>query len=227
MVEIIPVLDIQGGEAVAGKSGNRDEYMPLKTVFSNSSNPVEIASALPCHRLYVADLDGITTGQPDIEMIKSLSKLKDVMVDLGVRGAGNLQFFEDIGCTVVLGTETISGIDVITEAISRFGAKQVIVSIDIKNGGVLSDFLPSPPLDAYRLLVAAGVEHVIFLDISSVGTGKSDYGFIKDLNKAGEILLGGGITAADFGWLEQAPVDGVLVGTALHSGELDVKQSGC
>lgn len=226
MVEVIAVLDIRGGVAVAGKSGRRDEYKPLKTVFSDSSNPVEITSNLPCPRLYVADLDGISRGQPDTGTLKSLSKLKEVMVDLGVRGAHDLQLFSELDCGIVLGTETISDMDVITEAIQRFGGGRIIVSIDIKNGDVLSSFLPSQPLKTYRLLVAEGVERVIFLDISSVGTGKSDYGFIKDLNKAGEILLGGGITAEDFEWLECAPVDGVLVGTALHRGELDVRQSG-
>ena len=226
MVEVIAVLDIRGGVAVAGKSGRREEYKTLKTVFSESSNPVEIAASLPYPRLYVADLDGITSSRPDIELIKSLSKLKDLMVDLGVRGADDLNFFTNMDCDIVLGTETVTGMEVITEAIQRFGGGRVIVSIDMKNGAVLSSFLPSHPVDAYEVLAAAGVGRVIFLDISSVGTGKSDYLFIKDLNKAGEILLGGGITAEDFGWLKGSPVDGVLVGTAMHRGELDVRQSG-
>jgi uncharacterized protein related to proFAR isomerase len=56
-----------------------------------------------------------------------------------------------------------------------------------------------------------------------VGTGKSDFSFIKDLNKTGEILLGGGITQKDISAMEKLDVEGVLVGTALHNGELEVK----
>ncbi len=226
MVEIIPVLDIRGGVAVAGKSGNREEYRPLETVFAGGSDPAAIASALPYPRLYVADLDGIVTGRPDIGTLKSLSQLKDLMVDLGVRDAYDLQLFSDLSCDIVLGTETVSEMRVITEAIRRFGVGRIIVSLDIKMGAVLSDFLQHHPQNAYDMLSAVGVRRVIFLDISMVGTGKSDYRFIKNLNKAGEIILGGGITAEDFGWLKRAPVDGVLVGTALHRGELEVRQNG-
>ncbi len=43
---IIPVIDIKNGEAVSGKSGKRETYTPLKTVFDNSSEPVAIARKL-------------------------------------------------------------------------------------------------------------------------------------------------------------------------------------
>ena len=43
---IIPVIDLKNGEAVSGKSGMRETYKPLKTVFNDSSNPLAIARAL-------------------------------------------------------------------------------------------------------------------------------------------------------------------------------------
>ena len=45
-MEIIPVLDLKSGIAVSGESGERSNYKPLKTVYSQSSNPVEIARTL-------------------------------------------------------------------------------------------------------------------------------------------------------------------------------------
>ena len=60
MIKKIPVLDLKDGQAVSGKSGLRDTYQPLQTVFAPSSNPVEIAQGLKLNgadELYIADLD--------------------------------------------------------------------------------------------------------------------------------------------------------------------------
>ena len=57
---IIPVLDLKNGIAVSGKSGKRDTYKPLMTVFHKSASPQEIAKSLKdgcAVRIYIADLD--------------------------------------------------------------------------------------------------------------------------------------------------------------------------
>ena len=216
-MEVVPVLDIRGGVAVCGVSGRREEYRPLKSVFSETSDPAKIATALPFEQLYVADLDGIVEHRPDIKTLRALAGIKKTMIDLGVRVSEDLAIFDEFNCEIILGTETVKDRMVVSEALNRFG-NQVIVSIDIKGGRVLSEFLPSNPLEAYHALVDLGVRRSIFLNISSVGTERSDFSFIKDLNKTGEILLGGGITKKDLTRLEASIVDGVLVGTALHKG---------
>ncbi len=217
MVEVIPVLDIRGGVAVSGRSGNREEYTPLQTVFAWSTDPVEIAKNLPFKRLYVADLDGVVEGNPDITTLRRLAELKEVMIDPGVRVPSDLDLFDNLDCGIVLGTETIKGPEVIREALKRFGGR-VLVSIDIKEGRVLSGFLPGDPVESFEVLAGLGVSRFIFLNISAVGTQSADLSFIKDLNKAGEIILGGGITREDLPTVEESGVDGVLVGTALHKG---------
>jgi phosphoribosylformimino-5-aminoimidazole carboxamide ribotide isomerase len=222
MVDIIPVIDIQGGVAVSGKSGNREHYRPLVSVFSKEPDPIKIARNLPFERLYVADLDGIVNQKPDIKTLKTLAEMKRTMVDLGVRDPDDLDVFDELGSDIVLGTETISDSNVLSETMERFDSRP-IVSVDIKNGRVLSTFLPSNPVDAYNSLTTLGVKRVIFLDITAVGTLKTSFSFIKDLNRTVEILLGGGITGKDLEDMERIKVDGVLIGTALHKGLLDVE----
>ena len=46
MIKKVPVLDLKNGQAVSGKSGLRDTYQPLQTVFAPSSNPIEIAQGV-------------------------------------------------------------------------------------------------------------------------------------------------------------------------------------
>jgi phosphoribosylformimino-5-aminoimidazole carboxamide ribotide isomerase len=217
MVEVIPVLDIRGGISVCGKSGLRESYSPLNSIFSSDADPIVIAKSLPFDRLYVADLDGIEQENPDVKTLKLISESRRVMIDLGVKKIGDLTVFHELNSDIILGTETIENANVIHEALRLFGDR-VLVSIDVKEGRVLSRFLSVDPKEAYYFLVENGVKRIIFLNISAVGTEKSDFDFINNLNKTGEILLGGGITKKDLEYMERIKVDGVLVGTALHKG---------
>lgn len=221
MIDIIPVLDIRGGLAVSGKSGEREYYRPLQSVFCAEPDPIKIANALPFERLYVADLEGIVDRVPDLETLSTLSGLKKTMIDMGVRDYGDLNLYDGLSCGVVLGTETVVDMGVFIEGLMIFGDR-LIVSIDMKDSTVISGFLPPNPIETYDKLKSVGITRFIFLDISSVGTLESDTSFIKDLNNASEILVGGGITEKNLKELEMIKVDGALVGTALHNGLLDV-----
>ena len=60
MIKKIPVIDLKENLAVSGKSGMRDTYKPLNTIFANSSSPVDIANGLKLNgadEMYIADLD--------------------------------------------------------------------------------------------------------------------------------------------------------------------------
>ena len=62
-MQVIPVIDVRGGLAVAAVRGDRARYRPLETPLAASADPVAVAQGLralfPVPRLYVADLDGI------------------------------------------------------------------------------------------------------------------------------------------------------------------------
>lgn len=62
-MQVIPVIDVRGGLAVAAVRGDRARYRPLETPLAASADPVAVAQGLralfPFPRLYVADLDGI------------------------------------------------------------------------------------------------------------------------------------------------------------------------
>src|ERR1043166_10022328 len=62
-MEIIPVIDVMGGVVVRARMGQRDQYRPIETPLSPTSDPVDVARGLlavhPFATLYVADLDAI------------------------------------------------------------------------------------------------------------------------------------------------------------------------
>jgi phosphoribosylformimino-5-aminoimidazole carboxamide ribotide isomerase len=223
-MEIIPVQDIMGGKAVSGRSGNRTEYRPLGTIFTDSSDPVDIAWSMPYPRLYVADLDGIMKGAPDLHRLQKLAGIKALMVDMGIKGVDDISWFKGLDAEIVLGTETLEGPKVLERAMDEFG-ERVIVSIDIKEGHVLSRFLPPEPFAALDHLTQLGAKRFIFLDMTSVGT--LGFGSLEPLLEYAnskypeiEMIVGGGIKKEDLEKLEKMGVDGALVGTALHKGLL-------
>src|SRR4051812_48567999 len=62
-MDVIPVIDVGHGQAVAAVGGHRANYRPLQSPLAAGSDPVEVArgftALFPFRVLYVADLDGI------------------------------------------------------------------------------------------------------------------------------------------------------------------------
>jgi len=221
-MEIIPVIDIMRGVAVSGKSGKRDEYMPLKTIFCDSSDPIEVTSSIPSKKLYIADLDGIIRRTPDYKTLEKIGKIKNTLIDVGVRNYTDLKEASRLKGDLILGTETLTDLDVLKKSVEDFHDR-IIVSIDIKDENVLSKFLPEDPIGTYNVL-KKHCKRVIFLDITSVGTlAGSRFDYLKDLDNDTEITVGGGIRKEDLEPLEDLGVDAVLIGTALHKGLLKME----
>ena len=73
---LIPVIDLMGGAVVRAVRGQRSSYRPVESQLCRGSDPVTVAQALLAHcaseRLYVADLDAITGGGVQIDVLRSL-----------------------------------------------------------------------------------------------------------------------------------------------------------
>ncbi|MGA2793235.1 MAG: HisA/HisF-related TIM barrel protein, partial [Roseiarcus sp.] len=82
-MEIIPVIDLKDATVVRARLGRRDEYLPIETRLSPTSDPVDVARGLlsvhPFKTFYVADLDAIE-GKGD--NYASLARLKAAFPDL-------------------------------------------------------------------------------------------------------------------------------------------------
>jgi len=107
---ITPVLDLKNGLAVAGKSGKRETYKPLKTVFTNSSDPLKIAEALKTagySELYIADLDSIEGTGSNHEIVKKINKTIPVMLDAGITKHQDIEAVIDSAEKIIVATETL------------------------------------------------------------------------------------------------------------------------
>jgi len=224
---IIPVLDLKNGEAVSGKSGNRESYRSLKTVFSESSNPVKIAESLKQEgykELYIADLNAIEGEGSNFSMVKEINAIIPVMLDAGVNNVSDVSDALKIAQKIIIATETIKSLDEIDLIFSEFSKDSLVFSVDIKNNHLLSRNIKTNFDEIIQKIEHITPSETIILDISGVGTRK---GFNPDLMKNFNnlntgIIIGGGVTQENIGELTEMGVQKFLVGTALHSGTFRV-----
>ncbi len=225
MFRIILVLDILKGNTVHAIRGERAKYQPIQSKVCSSSNPLEIVSALKPAEVYIADLDRLQHFGDNFELIKKISAKAKTMVDIGAENLDDVRKCAELTNTVILGTETAS-LDLIKTAAEQFPGG-INVSIDIKNGEVLTKDTRIEPHELIKLLNGYDIRDIIILELSKVGTSAGiDTDFLRGVVKLSKhsVLLGGGIRdMADINALKEIGVGGALVATAVHNGKILVE----
>ncbi|ACX73392.1 hisA/hisF family protein [Methanocaldococcus vulcanius M7] len=221
-MHIIPVIDIKGNIAVHGKSGMRSKYQPLKSVICETSDPICLAKSYKekgSEMVYIADLDAICGEGDNFNLIKNIDFINKI-VDAGIKTREDLERVREYlnkNDKAIIATETLIDKELISE-------KNIIVSLDFKDGKLLN----------YTVEEVLGLVRkdtpLIILDISSVGTGRGInmklINMILKLNKGkNPIYVGGGIRdITDIEKCYNLGIDGVLVGTAIHRGVIDLEE---
>ncbi len=227
MIKKIPVLDLKDGQAVSGKSGLRDTYQPLQTVFAPSSNPLEIAQGMKLNgadELYIADLDLIESNGHNINDIKMVNTILPVILDAGVKNAESFTFFLNYAFKVIVASETLESLDELYEICKKYPKERIVISVDVKDDELYSKNLDLTLKEFKDILIDIDVSQIILLDISGVGTKKgynekllNEFEDLKD-----KLIIAGGLNKDSIDELEKIGIKKVLVGTSLHSGEINI-----
>jgi phosphoribosylformimino-5-aminoimidazole carboxamide ribotide isomerase len=224
---IIPVLDLKNGHAVSGKSGKRDTYTQLKTVYHHSSNPEKIAHALRnsgAERIYIADLDAIEGKGFNRDVIRRVNNIIPVMLDCGAHNLESTLKGLEISSKVIVATETIESPQELKKILGKVPEERLVISVDLKDGEILSKSGLGCN-EMVKILDENTPQEIILLDISRVGTFKGiNELFISKFKKLRtSIIIGGGMSGGDVGAAYDLGVDKILVGSALHSGKLKIQ----
>jgi len=224
MFRIIFVADLLDGLLVHGVKGERGRYRPIHhfSKIVDTSDPNEIIRKVNPKEVYIADLNRLmSSGGDNKELIKSISAFCKTMLDYGVKSMKDVKDASKIASNVILGTETAS-----LDLIERASAFDISVSVDIKNGSVMScDRRIKPdPIDLVKKLNDYDLQNLIILDIGAVGTKVGiDREFLSNVSKISKhkLILGGGIkNLDDIKILKEIGFDGALVATAIHDGSI-------
>lgn len=225
MIKKIPVIDLKQHLAVSGKSGMRDTYTPLRTVFASSSSPVDIAQGLKLNgadEMYIADLDLIESDGHNINDIKMVNTILPVMFDGGVKNCESFDFFLNFAYKVIVPTETLESIEEMEKIFEKYPKERIVVSVDVKNNELLSKNFDLSLREFKEILVKLDPNEIILLDISGVGTEKGYNEYLLDefSELKDKLIIAGGLNKDSLSQLESIGIKKVLIGTSLHSGEV-------
>ncbi|WP_458455526.1 HisA/HisF family protein [Methanobrevibacter sp.] len=225
MIKKIPVIDLKQHQAVSGKSGMRDTYQPLRTVFASSSSPIDIANGLRLNgadEMYIADLDLIESNGHNINDVKMVNTILNVMFDGGVKNLEGFEFFLDYAYKIIVPTETIESLEEIEKIFEKYPRERIVISVDVKDDELLSKNMDINLHEFKEFLKKIDPNEIILLDISGVGTEKGyneklleEFGDLKD-----KLIIAGGLNKDSLNELESLGIKKVLIGTSLHSGEV-------
>lgn len=236
-MHIIPVVDIKNGIPVHAIAGKRDDYGPIQNSRFDSSSVFAlckniIAEFSPKY-FYIADLDAIENGEPNLVLLSDLLQLPTHwLMDVGLKTAADLcslesQFSQAENWSAIFGSESLAAMKELELAVSRFDSSRIVFSCDLRNGQLMG----TPALAKLRLdsLIAEvanlGVKQFIMIDLADVGTDHASLPSIignlrLDLQSI-ELFAGGGIKDEnDLRQFESIGCRGALAATAIHKGAI-------
>lgn len=234
-MRIIAAIDILNGQVVRGLSGIRESYKPLISKVINANAPfeliLEMRDVLGINDFYIADLDGILTGQMNEQLYSSLVKEGvRIYLDAGSKNCGDLQYLINLNVfKVVAGLETIEGSEELKIAARKLGSR-LVFSLDMKDGKPFTtqkEMVQKSPQSIMLDAINAGVDQLFILDLAKVGTGKgvstdSLIAQARAQSKEIFIMAGGGIGSfQDIIALKNLGANAVVVSRALHDGTFD------
>jgi phosphoribosylformimino-5-aminoimidazole carboxamide ribotide isomerase len=225
-MEIIPVIDIQGGIVVHAKGGDRRAYPPIESMLTNSTDVKQVIrdflTFYPFKQFYIADLDAIETGAHHPEYYSALATEfaeQEFWVDAGIKNEMDITLYQNIpSVKPILGSETLASIKVLKELTDT---NKFLLSLDKRQGELLGDaeLLERPDL---------WPDKVIAMDIDAVGAAQGPglewlYDLLAKRSDVEWYVAGGVRNEMDLTALAELNATGALVASALHTGQIDTQ----
>ena len=155
----------------------------------------------------------------------------------GLRTVADIEGALELGLArVILGTVAVKEPSLVAEAVNRFGAESIVVGIDARKGKVAThgwQEVSSVAATELALRVKAlGVERIVYTDISRDGmlSGANVEATGELAQRTGlKIIASGGVSSLDdvrrLKDTETSGVEGVIIGQALYSGALELREA--
>lgn len=192
---LIGVIDLNSGQAVRAIGGRRHLYQPVKsfrrpgrTPHSIHGDPFLLAEcyhSVGINSLYLADLDSLTGGEVQLELIQQLVSqvsAETVYVDLGLNDRmlqdstpwlidlmGSTRVRPILATEAYLRAESHDCASLIRACLKHCNIDSLVVSLDFRSGRFLSN--SHCVAEWFSACVTEGVRTVIGLDLAAVGTG--------------------------------------------------------
>ncbi|MFB2978372.1 1-(5-phosphoribosyl)-5-[(5-phosphoribosylamino)methylideneamino]imidazole-4-carboxamide isomerase [Microseira sp. BLCC-F43] len=235
-MEVIPAIDLLQGKCVRLYQGDYSQSQ----VFDE--NPAAVAQQWVdqgATRLHVVDLDGAKAGKPaNLQAIEAIVQAVSVPIQVGggLRDRTSVAQLLNLGVgRVILGTIAVKQPQLVADLCGEFGGK-IVVGIDARNGKVATDgWLETSSVAATDLahqMAQLGAAAIIYTDIHRDGTlSGPNLQALRELAEsiAIPVIASGGVSSLtdllSLLSLEPIGVNGVIVGRALYTGDVSLKEA--
>ncbi|MFC2029440.1 1-(5-phosphoribosyl)-5-[(5-phosphoribosylamino)methylideneamino]imidazole-4-carboxamide isomerase [Chloroflexota bacterium] len=241
---VLPAIDLRRGRCVRLRQGRAED----ETVYDD--DPAGVARrwvAQGAEWLHVVSLDG-AFGEPEAtaRLPVNLQRLREIHAaapETPIQFGGGVRSLEDVeavlrhgAARVILGTVAVRNPEIVTGALRRFSAEQIVVGIDARDGWVATHgWRQTSEVTATALgqaMEAQGVTRVVYTDIARDGmlTGVNAKATAALARATGlQVIASGGVASLedvtrllDAG---NAGIEGVIVGQALYTGRVSLAEA--
>ena len=230
---LLPAVDLYEGKAVRLFQG---DYARM-TVYEN--DPLNAALRFRdagAEWIHLVDLEGARDGTtPNFQTVCRLKEESGLKAEIG----GGIRRMETVGKylsagldRVILGTAALEDEVFLREALSRYG-ERIAVGVDILDGEVaVRGWREKSGTDAFTFcekLEKMGLATLISTDISRDGAmrgaNRALYKKLQDMFSMQIVASGGVSSQADIRALASLGLYGAIVGKALYTGDIDLKEA--
>ena len=234
MIELIPAIDIIGGQCVRLTKGDYDQ----KTVYRDS--PAEVAKEfeeIGFKRLHVVDLDGAKSKHiVNEQVLKAITNKTHLTVDFGggIKTDEDIEKAFDAGASMVtIGSIAVTNPDLFMGWLEKYGAERIILGADVRHGKIsINGWKEDSSEDLLPFLkkyVDAGVSNVLCTEISKDGTLAGPaielYQSMMAAYPELHLIASGGVSSIeDIHALDAAGIPAVVFGKAIYEGKINLNE---
>lgn len=234
MIELIPAIDIIGGQCVRLTKGDYEQ----KTVYRDS--PALAArefEQLGFKRLHVVDLDGAKSKHiVNSEVLRSITTETSLVVDFGggIKTDDDIeQAFSNGAAMVTVGSIAVTEPNLFEKWLNKYGPERMILGADVRNGKIsINGWKEDSKEDLLPFLkkyIAMGVKNVLCTEISKDGTLQGPaielYQKVMQAYPTIHLIASGGVSSIDdIKALEAAGIPAVVFGKAIYEGKINLKE---
>jgi phosphoribosylformimino-5-aminoimidazole carboxamide ribotide isomerase len=232
--EVIPAVDVKGGEAVQLVGGDPDSGTRYGDPVAAAERWVDAGA----RTLHLVDLDGAFSGDRTNAdalrgVVEAVGDEVDVQLGGGIRTAADARWLLDSGVDrVILGTAAVEDPDIVA-AVSADYPEGVMVSLDAKGGEVVvagwTEGTGLDPAAAAARYEELGAGSILFTDVDVEGQlAGVRTGEVRRVVEAVDVPVvasGGVADLGDVRALREAGAAAVVVGTALYEGTFTLEEA--
>ena len=234
MIQIIPAIDIINGQCVRLTQG---DYAQKKVY---DKDPVEMAQKYQdegFQRLHVVDLDGAKSGAPKhLALVEQMAAKTSLTIDYGggIKTAEQVQAVLDAGAAMAnIGSLAVKQPAIFKSWLEKFGADKILLASDVKGEKIaINAWQDESEVSIYDFVadfIPNGLSQFFCTDVSKdgllQGVALDLYQNLRQRFPEMTIIASGGVASMqDIEVLDQAGINGVIVGKAIYENRISLEE---